>query len=1171
MLSLPIRIGDSSGNSKFYVSEDIRHTAIFGMPALVALKVTIVPHKARVVTPSKMKVKAISSVEIRKFRPAFAMVEEISEVRELKKIHLPAGRRTMLRIRAPEGFQEGETVRIIPSQVLSNRYKYLRTANSIDSVCGGKIWVQVAHFGNKDIFLPPLTPIASVESIDDFVDEICEIGISSDPRFADADETKTSHSVREKENEPNTLEDKNKIYEEVVEALNTVKFSESLTDEQKMQLRKLLLRNADCFATELRHMERVKGWKHSINTGSADPIRARPNRQTFFHQGQIRDFVRTHKSDGLIRDSTSPWAAPLVMVPKPDGSTRVCVDFRKLNSVTTKDVYPLPRIDETLESLSSAVYLSSMDMIAGYWQMEIEEEDKHKTAFITREGLYEWNVMPMGLTNAPASFQRMMNHMINGISFEWAMVYLDDLIIYSKSWEEHLTHLEEIFTRMRKLKLRAKVSKCKFAFHEMKYLGHIVSKDGIRADPEKIKIMEEFVTPKNTQAVYRFVGIASYYRRFIKGFAEIAEPLHRLTRLNVPFVWTEECEKAFQELKNRLISQPILRHPNFSKPFIIATDASKVDISAILSQKDERGLEYVIAYSSRLLSDSERRYSTPDRECLAVYWGIETYRMYVYGTEFTIISDHSPLQYLSTIEPKGVRGKWQMELQAYNFKVVHKAGKLHTNADGLTRLDRGEVNEVVEIEKEEGNNLVELDLSDDRIAQLQREDPVLIQIIRYLEEGEITVSRETAANWINWVRDFKLSGGILYRLSYQNNGIGNGNDRLVIPSVLKIQVLESTHNDLWGGHMGVAKTYHRLQLRYYWKSMWEDVKLHVLHCTSCGKRKKAKHVSLPITPIVSSYPFELVSVDFIGPFKRTRKGNRYVAVFVDHFSKWMELKACRDNTAESAAKALVDEVINRHGTPPKLLSDRGGEFTSIMSQRLYKLFEIYKLNTTPYHPQTNGGNERSHGTLYDILSHYINQSTHSDWDEFLSFARFAYNTCVHTATGFTPYFIVHAREAQTPLSLWLEREQEMEPERLKMEELAWELFNKAQKAYSIAAMVHAQNAQRISSQGNLRTINNPFQVGQWVLHYYPRGLMKEKQRKMGFPYHGPYRILEIISPVLCRLDFRGERKIPSVVRIDCLKGFSSKDDGITNGFPINKEAEERWTKKMDIEMVGDIF
>jgi hypothetical protein len=388
-----------------------------------------------------------------------------------------------------------------------------------------------------------------------------------------------------------------------------------------------------------------------------------------------------------IRESYSPWASPVTLAKKKTNNYRFCIDYRKLNSVTKPDAYPLPRIDELLERYQTAKWFTSMDLASGFHQVEMSEEDKEKTAFICSEGLYEFNVMPFGLRNAPGTFQRLMDKVLKDYIGDFVEVYVDDIMIYSKSLEDHMIHIEKVLQKLKEYNLVIKLKKCRFCQKKIEFLGHEIGEEGLKPNSKKIEAIMKIQEPKTITEVRSFLGLCSYYRRFVKGFSKIAGPLTELTKKNIPFDWTQERQESFDKLKKILVEDPILSHPNFNKDFILITDASADGLGAILSQKNENDKEVVIAYASRRTNNNERNYPITDLECLAIIWAVKHFHKFLIGTKFKIITDHAALKSLmKDKEPKGRRARWMMELQQYNFEIIHRSGKLNTNADALSRL-----------------------------------------------------------------------------------------------------------------------------------------------------------------------------------------------------------------------------------------------------------------------------------------------------------------------------------------------------------------------------------------------------------------------------------------------------------------------------------------------------
>ena len=474
-----------------------------------------------------------------------------------------------------------------------------------------------------------------------------------------------------------------------------------LTARQREELETLLNKYQEVFSERTGKIGQANSIQHEIHTKGA-PIRQPFRRQNPYVRQMEQEQVSEMLDQEVIRPSTSPWASPVVMVKKKDGSMRFCVDYRKLNSVTEKDAYPLPRIDDTLESLHGSRYFSTLDLKAGYWQVPVREEDKKKTAFRTSSGrLYEWNRLPFGLCNAPATFSRLMDHVLTGLSWEICLFYLDDIIVFSHTWEEHLQRLETVFQRLLEQGLTLGASKCKLAAREVEFLGHVVSAEGLRPNPALLDSISRISQPKTVKEVRSFLGLASYYRRFVKGFSNIATPLNRLLEKSKDkdINWTPECEEAFRTLKNRLTTAPVTAYPDFDIPFRLYTDASNVGLGAILAQVQE-GKERIICCASRSLNKSEQNYPATKKECLAIVWGIKTFRSYLLPRPFEIFTDHYSLQWLRSMKTENaLLHRWAASLEDYEFEVKHRPGKKQGHVDALSRL--------MVIEEEETRKLTE--------------------------------------------------------------------------------------------------------------------------------------------------------------------------------------------------------------------------------------------------------------------------------------------------------------------------------------------------------------------------------------------------------------------------------------------------------------------------------
>lgn len=697
----------------------------------------------------------------------------------------------------------------------------------------------------------------------------------------------------------------------------------------------------------------------------------------------------------------SSWSSPVVLVRKKDGSVRFCVDYRALNKITRKDVYPMPRIDDALDTLHGAEYFSSLDLRSGYWQISMNESDKEKTAFATPDDLYEFNVMPFGLCNDPATFERMIDTVLHGLKWKICLCYLDDIVIFSSTFDEHLQRVEEVLTCLRNAGLQLNTKKCRFASTSIKVFGHVVSKDGIRPDPDKINAVLNFSRPLRQKELRSFLGLASYFRRFIRNFATIASPLNKLLTSGIPFLWSEDCETAFKTLKQALTSGPVLGHFDESAPTVLHTDASGHGLGAVLLQRNDSSLERVIAYASRTLTPAEQNYTITEKECLAVVWAVQKFRPYFYGRHVSVVTDHHALCWLSSLKNlSGRLGRWVLRLQEYDFTVTYKSGKTPNDADALSRCPQPSPEDTTPPAISSPMltmaplRTAEQDIPSN-IVSLQRTDSYCRHLMEQLD-GSASPPNGRSRRQLN---KFRLwNGGALYRHNYHPTG-----DKWVpvIPRCLRNQILEVFHDDAMAGHLAFNKTYDRIRSRFFWPGLSTSVAKYVASCPACQRRKHSTSAPagmlqpLPCPPA----PFEVIGIDLYGPLPSTSTGHRWIVTAVDHLTRFAETAPLRAGSASEVADLFLQAIFLRHGPPRTLLSDRGRTLlSSVLAEVLRAAGTIHK-TTSSYHPQTNGLTERFHRTLSDMISVYINPD-HRNWAAILPFVTYAYNTAVQSTTGF---------------------------------------------------------------------------------------------------------------------------------------------------------------------------
>ncbi|KAI3670108.1 hypothetical protein L6452_41749 [Arctium lappa] len=692
---------------------------------------------------------------------------------------------------------------------------------------------------------------------------------------------------------------------------------------------------------------------------------------------------------GLIRPSSSPWGAPVLFVKKKDGTMRICIDYRELNKATVKNRYPLPRIDDLFDQLQGAGCFSKIDLRSGYHQVKVREEDVPKTAFRTRYDHYEFLVMPFGLTNAPTVFMDLMNRVCRPFLDKSVIVFIDDILVYSRSESEHEQHLREVLEVLRKGRLYAKFSKCDFWLKEVQFMGHVVTRDGVKVDPSKIEAMMNWEPPKSPSEIRSFLGLAGYYRRFIQDFSKIASSLTVLTRKNVKFEWTEAQEKAFRILQKKLCEAPILTLPEGSEDFVVYSDASKMGLGCVLMQRGK-----VIAYASRQLKIHEQNYPTHDLELAAVVFALKLWRHYLYDTKCPLYTDHKSLKYVFDQKELNMRQRrWLELLKDYDCELLYHPGKANVVADALSRKDyNGSI----------------------------RATHSIIELVSSLVE-KIKTSQMEALLEENLKDEVMTKQRLL--LTEDSRGVRLFSGRVWVPKIggNRELLLEDAHKSKYSIHPGSTKMYRDLKLHYWWPVMKLDVARYVERCVTCSQ-VKAEHQrpygSLQ-SLVIPEWKWEHITMDFVTKLPKTLRGHDTIWVIVDRLTKSAHFLAMRETLPmDKLAKLYIDEVVSRHDIPLSIASDRDSRFTSNFWDGFQKeLGTRVKLSTT-YHPQTDGQSERTIQTLEDMLRSCVIDFGGS-WDSHLPLVEFAYNNSYHSSIGMTPFEVLYGRKCQTPVC-WLE-------------------------------------------------------------------------------------------------------------------------------------------------------
>ena len=839
-----------------------------------------------------------------------------------------------------------------------------------------------------------------------------------------------------------------------------------------------------------------------------DGINAKQFRLPDTALGEIEKQVADLLAKGHIRHSESPFSAPLLVVRKKDGTWRVVVDYRKLNAVTKKDSYPMPNISSLMDKLQGSTVFSALDLASGYYQVPMAPESIEKTAFSTPSGHYEFLVMPFGLTGAPATFQRMMDYVLRGLSN--VICYLDDVLVHTETMEEHLSACRQVFQRLQAHGLRIKEAKCQFGVTEVEYLGHVITGQSIRPVRSKTEAVDKWPTPTDIAAVRSFLGFCNFYRRFVLNFAQRAHALTHLTKKNVPWTWGSSEDSAFLDLKKAMTTAPVLVHPDPKRKYVVETDASRLGMGATLLQDHGHGLQ-PCAYFSKGLTKAQANYSPYDLEATALRAALQHWSHYLLGQHFVVRTDHLALTSLFT-QPvlKQRQMRLVRDLSAFTFDIQHVAGKDNTPADALSRIvhDRWgyEKPAIVAALELHASTMTDFDALVKDIAAAAQDDP------HY---------RALQAQGLSNDRNYSNVDGIVFRKK-------DGVSQLVVPNnpALRQRILEVYHDSALGGHRGQTSTYTHLSRHFWWHGLNQDVVDYVQSCPSCARNKiNRQRRYTEIQPLETpKQPFESIGMDFVSGFPASDHPNAVeielpkhhdydcVLTVVDRFSGYTIYLPCsKHTTAPDTAILLWRHVFVHFGLPTSIVSDRDVRFTGMMWQEMNRRLTVDLKMSTAFHPQTDGAAERANQTGVETLRHYVNADM-TDWPEHLPFIQYTHNTTPRADRGgLSPQELVLGYRANDPLSLLMAHNSladDLYQPAYKLDANRQKLF-RAQEALRVAVEKRREVANRSRRPPPKIEVNDMVRVRTDILNKSDGP--KKGERKLAPLHDGPFRVVKVIK------------------------------------------------------------